>query len=69
MSKPQHSFNAHLSGTDKLREQLINEITRFERQLANLKGTDQPVDFSLIQTYKELIHARKELLDRLPRSF
>jgi len=69
MSKPQHSFNAHLSGTDKLREQLINEITRFERQLANLKGADQPVDFSLIQTYKELIHARKELLDRLPRSF
>ena len=69
MGKPQHSFNAHLSGTDKLREQLINEITRFERQLVNLKGADQSVDFSLIQTYKELIHARKELLDRLPRSF
>jgi len=69
MSKPQHSFNAHLSGTDKLREQLISEITRFERQLASLKGADQPVDFSLIQTYKELIHARRELLDRLPRSF
>ena len=69
MSKPQHSFNAHLSGTNKLREQLINEITHFERQLGNAKGADQPVDFSLIQTYKELIHARQELLDSLPRSF
>jgi len=69
MNRPQHSFTAHLSGTDKLREQLIGEITRFERQLANLKGADEPVDFSLIQTYKELIHARRELLNRLPHSF
>jgi len=69
MSRTQHAFSANLRGTDQLREKLMGEITRFERQLDALKGSEEAVDFSMLQTYKELIHSRKEMLDQLPHSF
>lgn len=67
-SNDQH-LHANLYGTERLREKLVGEITRFERQLGALKGGEGPVDFSLMQTYKELIHARRQMLDQLPPSF
>lgn len=69
MSRTQHAFSANLKGTEQLREKLVGEITRFERQLSALKGSEEPVDFSMMQTYKELIHSRKEMLNQLPYSF
>lgn len=69
MSKLQHAFSANLKGTGPLREKLVGEITRFERQLDALKGSDEPVDFSMLQTYKELIHSRREMLNQLPPVF
>ncbi|WP_341939032.1 hypothetical protein [Marinimicrobium sp. C2-29] len=67
--RQQHAFSANLRGTEQLREKLVGEITRFERQLDALKGSDEPVDFSMLQTYKELIHSRREMLQQLPPSF
>ncbi|MAN52952.1 MULTISPECIES: hypothetical protein [Marinimicrobium] len=69
MTRPNHAFSASLKGTEQLREKLIGEITRFERQLDALKASDEPVDFSMMQTYKELIHSRRDMLAQLPASF
>lgn len=69
MTRPNHAFSANLKGTEQLREKLVGEITRFQRQLDALKSSDEPVDFSMMQTYKELIHSRREMLGHLPPAF
>lgn len=68
MSRPQNALTATLNPTEQLQEQLLAEITRFERQLGSLKLNDDSVDFAMIQTYKELIHSRKDMLNQLPRA-
>lgn len=53
--------------TQKLREKLIREITGFQRQLEALRLQSGPVDFSMLQTYKEMIACRQQLLNGLPK--
>lgn len=65
-----HGVGIELNDTEHLQEKLIGEITQLERQLADLKLTNKNrVDFSMIQTYKELIHSRREMLSQLPQLF
>ena len=49
-----------------MRDRLNQEITRLERDLERLQCNDRALDLSLEQTYKEMIHARRELLSSLP---
>ena len=67
MIRPQNALGANFHPTEQLQEQLIAEITAYERQLdaAEMRGDRE--DFSMIQTYKELIHARRAMLESLPR--
>ena len=51
---------------DVLRDKLLREISDYERQLAELKLVGNHVNFTMIQTYKELISARQAMLKRLP---
>jgi hypothetical protein len=51
---------------DVLRDKLLREISDYERQLAELKLVGNHVNFTMIQTYKELINARHAMLKRLP---
>jgi hypothetical protein len=55
------------NNTYLLKEQLIREITSLERQRENVRMTDKTVDFSMLQTYKEMIHSRREMLAGLPK--
>lgn len=57
-------FNTDRS--DVLRDKLLREISDYERHLAELKLNGTQVDFTMIQTYKELINARQDMLKRLP---
>ena len=59
----------NLARTDDLRAKLISEISEYERQEAGLKLNGTHVNFTMIQTYKELIAARREMLKRLPISY
>lgn len=59
--------NVDNQNTQVLRQQLIREITGFERQLEQLKINDENRDFSMQQTYREMIHSRREMLTSLPR--
>lgn len=54
------------SRSDLLRDKLLREISDYERQLAELKLNGAHVNFTMIQTYKELINARQAMLKRLP---
>ena len=53
--------------TNRLREKLVREITGFQRQLEALRLQSGPVDFSMLQTYKEMIASRQQLLNGLPK--
>ncbi|MCE3251036.1 MAG: hypothetical protein K0Q67_46 [Cellvibrio sp.] len=52
--------------TDLMRDKLLREISDYERQLAELKLNGAQVNFTMIQTYKDLISARQAMLKRLP---
>lgn len=56
----------NVNRTDLMRDKLIREISDYERHLAELKLNGNKVDFTMIQTYKELISARQDMLRRLP---
>ena len=51
---------------DQLRTKLMKEISDYERASAELKLNGTKVNFTMIQTYKELISARQDMLRRLP---
>lgn len=48
-----------------LRIKLVADIEKFERQLYELKSAGSSVNFSDVQTLKELINTRKEMLKRI----
>ncbi|HWV14339.1 MAG TPA: hypothetical protein VN030_02825 [Cellvibrio sp.] len=56
----------NLGRTDQLRTKLLDEIAEYERQQSELKSNGTHVNFTMIQTYKELIAARKDMLKQLP---
>ena len=62
------NWNAHIVTTKPLREKLMREITHLERQLEQLRLDDdgKGIDFSMLQTYKELIQCRRGMLKELP---
>lgn len=49
-----------------LQEQLVREITGLERRLEQMQREQFNVDFSMTQTFKEMIHSRRALLGHLP---
>lgn len=49
-----------------MRDQLMREITRLERQLEQIGLRDGMPDYSLTQTYREMIHSRREMLATMP---
>jgi len=65
----QMGVGINLARTDDLRAKLIAEISEYQRQQDALKLNGSYVNFTMIQTYKELIAARKEMLKRLPATF
>ena len=68
MSDPQTTtlVNVDNQHSQLMRERLAQDITRLERQLEQLKTSDNNRDFSLQQTYREMIHSRREMLIALP---
>ncbi|MGQ9426948.1 hypothetical protein ACXYTJ_14060 [Gilvimarinus sp. F26214L] len=50
-----------------MKVQLQEEITKLERQLLELHLRDDPAEMSRVISCREMIHARREMLRRLPR--
>ena len=65
----QMGVGVNLAPTDDLRAKLMGEISEYQRQQDALKLNGTYVNFTMIQTYKELIAARREMLKRLPTTY
>lgn len=65
----QMGVGVNLARTDDLRAKLMAEISEYQRQQDALKLNGTYVNFTMIQTYKELIAARREMLKRLPTTY
>jgi hypothetical protein len=55
----------NLDNLEVLRGKLSEELTSLEHSLNRLRGGYTQNDLSLCQTYKEMIHGRRELLNRI----
>ena len=64
-----HHVGIGFNSTSLLKDQLIREITDLERQRDGVRLVNNTVDFSMLQTYKEMIHSRREMLSDLPRGY
>ncbi len=56
-----------ISNVSAVREHLLKEIVELESRLEHLKSASAQPDFSLMQTYREMIQARKDLFRQLSR--
>lgn len=66
MKKQTKQLGVDLDRNDNLRAKLLAEISEYQRQQDALKLSGSYVNFTMIQTYKELIASRREMLNRLP---
>jgi hypothetical protein len=65
--KQETASGARLEDTSVLKERLLEELVELDKQLEILTAQGDHVDFSMIQTYKEMIHSRKTLFNALNR--
>lgn len=65
--KAQTLSGVPLHNTDLVKQQLLQELVELEKQMDALKSGGDAVDFSMIQTYKEMIHSRRQFFNELNR--
>lgn len=63
--KRNHGSQANLNNNYALKEQLLREMLALNKQREELEVGANSVDFSMLQTYKEMIHSRQLLLDQI----
>ena len=66
-SRKQNLAGVRLQNIQAVKEKLLEEIIELESQMERIKGSGDPVDLSLIQTYREMIHSRKAFFNELTR--
>ena len=67
LSKHETAGGVKLQNTELVKEKLLEELVELEKQMELLKSQDDAVDFSMMQTYKEMIHSRKMFFNELSR--
>ena len=60
--------SSKLHNPNELKQRLIREMLEIDQQKHELEVGNKPVDFSLIQTYKEMIQSRRVLLEQINNS-
>ena len=66
-SKQETHGGARLQNTALLKGRLLEELVELDKQLEVLSKQEDHIDFSMMQTYKEMIHSRKTLFNKLNR--
>lgn len=59
---------AKLNDNNDVKERLLKEMLELDNQRNILESSDHAVDFSMLQTYKEMIQSRRALLEQLQKS-
>ncbi len=56
-----------LENTELLKEKLLEELVELDKQMEVLKSSGDKIDFSMMQTYKEMIRSRWSFFNELNR--
>jgi hypothetical protein len=56
-----------LQNVQAIKAHLLEEIIELESKLDKIKGSGDPVNLSLMQTYREMIHSRRTFFNELNR--
>ena len=71
INRPQFQADTHnglpLQNTLALKRKLLAELLELEHQRNRLASESDGVDFSMIQTYKEMIQSRRAMFKELSR--
>jgi hypothetical protein len=54
-----------LQNTKSVKDKLLEELVELEKQMEVLEAGAVTVDFSMLQTYKEMIHSRRVFFNEL----
>lgn len=65
--RPSTHASPRLENVQAVKQHLLEEIIDLESKMDKLKGSGDPVDLSLIQTYREMIHGRRKFFAELDR--
>lgn len=65
--RPERQFGSTIQNVETMREKLLEEVVMLESRMEQVKAAGSPMDFSLIQTYREMIHSRRMLFIELSR--
>lgn len=65
-SRRENLAGVKLRNIQAVKEKLLEEMVELESQLEKIKGGD-PIDFSLLQTYREMLHSRRQFFRELDR--
>ncbi len=69
MKEPKIPVNVDQQISDMTKSRIQAEITNLQRQLEQISIDSSSVDFAMLETYKEMINSRRQLLSNLPYSF
>jgi hypothetical protein len=64
-SRHETAGGVSLQNTSSVKEKLLEELVELEKQMETLESQETVTDFSMIQTYKEMIHSRKSFFNEL----
>lgn len=56
-----------LQNTKSVKEKLLQELVELEKQMEVVEAKITTIDFSILQTYKEMIHSRRVFFNELNR--
>lgn len=66
-SRHETAGGVSLQNTVLVKEKLLEELVELEKQMEVLESQNAFTDFSMMQTYKEMIHSRKSFFNELNR--
>lgn len=71
LNRPQPKYETAggvaLQNTNEAKQKLLEELVELEQQKQRLESQSETVDFSMLQTYKEMIHSRRIMFNELNR--
>lgn len=71
LNRPQARYETaggvRLENTELLKEKLLEELVELDKQMEVLESSGEKVDFSMLQTYKEMINSRRRFFNELSR--
>ena len=64
-SRHETAGGVRLQNTEAVKEKLLEELVELEKQMEIMQSDSTSVNFSMMQTYKEMIHSRKAFFNEL----